>query len=179
MKHIIAIIAAAAYVIVTTSTVQGIMVTWNPNTEHDLAGYRAYVCTTYTRAQAKNGDIATGTIGVSSSPSYTYDESANVNQLFIGLTAYEFGGNESTASICYHLYGNIVGGYFDNTPYTQARVDGMDLITLGLHFNKRAPFDSGEAARCDLDKNNRIDGMDLIELGLRFNNRAYQQEESL
>ena len=146
----------------------GILVTCNPNTEDDLAGYHAYFATTYQNAQQKNGDIGGISIGVVDEPSFPYEIDESIyDVVFVALTAFDTSGNESGTTICYKLYGNIVGGFFDGTPYTEARVDGMDLITLGIYFGQTTNH------RSDLNRNGRVDGFDLIELGLKFGNTAY------
>ena len=165
----------------------GWAMSWNPNSEADLAGYHVYISTTYQKAFSKNGDIASFSTGVSSQPSVCYDFNDSAYKvIYIGLTAYDLTGNESEATVGYFLKGNIVGDFFDGTPYTAARVDGQDLITFGLYF---ADYTTHQQINCsqsfiiqipnqkqkaDLDGSGRIDGRDLGELGLRYGNYANQ-----
>ena len=158
-----------------------ISLSWDTNTEPNLAGYRLYWGQTYASAANKTGTMVE--IGNKTSVCVQVDDSVPV--YFFGVTAYNTSGNESTATVGYLLFGNIAGTYNDGTPYTSARVDGFDLTTLGLYFGQSVSHPtyncSGtfviqlptDAQKSDLNKDGRVDGFDLIELGIRFGNAAY------
>ena len=103
---------------------------------------------------------------------------------YLGATAYDANSNESTVTVGYFLFGNIVGGYNDGTASSSARVDGNDLTTLGMYWGQMVThqvYDCNStfvitlptnAQKADLNRDGRVDGRDLIELGLRFGNAA-------
>lgn len=158
----------------------GIAASWDANTEPDLAGYNVYIATTYDNAFQLIGDIYYFS---TTETSFCYDE-GDRDVVFLTVTAYDTEGFESDPAMAYSLRGNIWGTYEDGVSYTNARVDGQDLITLGLYFglvtshqkiNCSGTFVielTGLDQRSDFDRSRRVDGLDLIELGLCFGNTA-------
>lgn len=149
---------------------------WDASAGPDLAGYKIYWSTSYQ--------------GLFSGPRVSIDNGnktcicfdyGNLDAIHFGVTAYNTSGIESDMVTGYDLIGNIEGDFNDKTPYSSARVDGMDLTTLGLYFGQVPPASSFDCNTCagssilptdlqksDIKKDGRIDGLDLVELGLRF-----------
>ena len=157
------------------------VVSWNPNTEPNLAGYRVYWAFTYQSVADKTAartDVVNRT-----SCCLTIDEGSNP-VVFVGVSAYDTSGNESNVTVGYILFGNIEGTYNDGIPYTSARVDGFDLTVLGVNFGLTVTHQTYECSsnfaiqiptqlqKSDLNGDGRIDGLDLIKLGLSFGNAA-------
>lgn len=160
---------------------RGIVVSWDANTEPDLAGYNIYLATTYENASQGISDIASFSV---TKPCFCYNIDPNINVVFVAITAYDTEGMESEFTIGYVLRGNIWGTYNDGVAYTAAGVNGQDLGTLGLYFNSATSHQEIDCSgtfvvenpsldqRSDLYRDNFINGRDLIELGLRYNNTA-------
>ena len=158
----------------------GIAASWDANTEPDLAGYNVYIATTYDNVSQGIGDIYYFS---TTETCFCYDE-GDRDVVFLAVTAYNTAGLESDPTIVYLLSGNIWGTSSDGVSYANTRVDGQDLISLGLYFGSVTSHQeidcsgtfvvelTGLAQRSDFNRSRRIDGLDLIELGLRFGNTA-------
>ncbi len=161
-------------------------VAWDANTEADLEDYMVYISTTHEKAVQKQGDIASFP---TTRTSFCYSISDIYDVFFVGVSARDFSGNESGVTVGFVLRRNIYGAYNDGTSYTEARVDGQDLTTLGVYFGEFVTHENVDSIdcdqdfelvlstykqKCDLDYNGRIDGFDLIELGLGFGKSAAQ-----
>ena len=156
-----------------------IKMSWDANTEPDLAGYKIYWGITYNEVANKVNFLQD--VGNKTCACIDVDD-GSYKFIFLGVTAYDTQGFESSATVGYVLFGNIIGDYNNGTPYTSAQVDGTDLITLGLHFGEvvtHPTYDCAgtfaielpaDAQKADLNYDNWIDGFDLIYLGLRFGN---------
>ncbi len=167
-----------------------IKLSWDANTESDLARYNGAIATSYAKASQMIGDIAEFVIDKNQTWHCHEAAGAIPDVLFAALTAVNTSELESEVSnIPYLLYGNIWGTYEDGVSYTNAIVDGQDLVTLGIYFglsginhpeyNCSLGFtieDSSLNQRCDIDNSGQIKGRDLIEICLRYGNRADQNE---
>lgn len=70
-------------------------VSWNPNTESDLAGYKVYYGTaSSTYAQVEDVDLTTA----GSDPEYTLTNLTDGQTYYFAVTAYDLNGNESIPS---------------------------------------------------------------------------------
>jgi hypothetical protein len=86
--------AIAVVFVLWSSTAWGAMLTWNPNSESDLAGYRIYGCNQqpYTRTSGRASLLATfGKV-----TSFNIGTPAAITYYF--ATAYDFRNNESGPS---------------------------------------------------------------------------------
>jgi fibronectin type 3 domain-containing protein len=82
----------AATLTVSAPTTSSVTLTWDPNTDGDLAGYKVYRATTSGAYGAALGTVPAGTV--------TYQAtglSANTTYFFV-ITAYDDAGNESPFS---------------------------------------------------------------------------------
>jgi fibronectin type 3 domain-containing protein len=82
----------AATLTVSAPTTSSAMLTWDPNTDSDLAGYKIYRATASGAYGAAVGTVPAGTV--------TYQAtglSANTTYFFV-ITAYDDAGNESSFS---------------------------------------------------------------------------------
>lgn len=84
---VIAIFIVALYAVAAFSA--QIQVTWNANTETDLAGYKVYTGT----APGQYGAPITVT-----APSYTFQEVTDKTTYYIAVSAFDTSGNESIKS---------------------------------------------------------------------------------
>ena len=87
-NKIIGILAALLLVSVLAQAAQ-VQITWNPNTETDLAGYKVYAGT----APGQYGAPITVT-----APSYTFQEVTDKTTYYIAVSAFDTSGNESALS---------------------------------------------------------------------------------
>ena len=154
---------------------------WDANTESDLDGYNVYIATSYDYASQPIGDIAEFP---TDKTCFCYEIDDNLDVVFIAITARNDKGGESDPIVGYLLFGNVWGTYEDGVPYTDARVDGQDLTSLGLFFSLFTSHQEIDCSgtfvveltsldqRSDLDKSGRSDGIDLIKMALRFGNTA-------
>ncbi len=163
-----------------------IVVSVNQNTEADLAGYRVYYGSDYNAVAAKQVEPINLIGRATNCVCLIVDENI-MSVLYIGVSAYNTDDKESELTMGYYLFGNIAGDFNDGTQMSGARVDGLDLTTLGLYFSQTVThptYNCSDCAairaiplptdlqKCDSNKDGRIDGFDLIELGLRFGNAA-------
>lgn len=160
---------------------------WDKNLEDRLSYYRAYICSDYDRARQKSANIATITIPDVNQPSFCCDVPDHLLFVYFAVVAVDNSNEESDPAIGWVLLGDIYNTFNDGAPHTAARVDGLDLSTLGIYFAYVLPTSHQQidcdtyftvqgatlAQRCDLNGSGRVDGFDLIELGLKFGNRAY------
>jgi len=163
-----------------TAGMKTIKLSWDPNNEPDLAGYRVYWATKVDNLLTKTSYMMD--VGKKTSACIQVDDAQKV--WFIGVSAYNTSGYESSLTMGYHLFGNIKGDFNEGTPYTNARVDGEDLIYIGLYFGKTVYHNNYDCStgfsielptmiqKADLNKDGRIDGADLVELSVRFGNAA-------
>lgn len=85
-----------------TAAVQ-LLLTWAPNSEADLAGYRIYIA-----SQAGGPYMQAGLAPTSLAPAFSYDVPAGSERMYyFVITAYDNAGNESG-------YSNEAGIYIDN-----------------------------------------------------------------
>jgi len=163
-----------------TAGMKIIQLSWDANNESDLAGYRVYWATKVDNLLTKTSYMMD--VGERTSACVEVDDAQKV--WFFGVSAYDTSGNESSLTIGYYLFGNIKGDFNEGTTYTDARVDGEDLIYMGLYFGKTVYHDYYDCStnfsikiptllqKSDLNKDGRIDGKDLSELSVRFGNAA-------
>ena len=79
----------------TPALAGSVNLSWNPNTESDLAGYRIYYGTlpsTYTQV------VDVGLTSIPSTPEYTVDNLTQGIDYYLTVTAYDISGNESEFS---------------------------------------------------------------------------------
>lgn len=101
-KNIFSIIAILSFFIAQTALAGSATLSWTPNGESDLAGYRIYYRTsgsagTYT--QVKGNGIAVPLASITpSAPSYVVPSLVDGTTYYFAITAYDASGNESTYS---------------------------------------------------------------------------------
>ena len=180
-KRVFWILLCLVFLLPFKAQAWGIKGSWDANTESDLAGYNVYLATTYDNASQLIGDIVEFS---TDKTCFCYEIDDNLDVVFIAITARNDKGDESDPIVGYLLFGNVWGTYEDGVPYTDARVDGQDLTSLGLFFSLFTSHQEIDCSgtfvveltsldqRSDLDKSGRSDGIDLIKMALRFGNTA-------
>jgi len=150
---------------------------WDPSPR--ATGYRVYWGHSYDEvaalpdSQSMNVYVCSACIEVD----IEVDDDYYSHGVFFAVTAYNSFG-ESAPAIGYVLWGNIIGGFNDGTPWRDAKVDPYDLGALGYYWGQSVSHpslvcgtDFSFAAvptikqSADLDRNGRIDGYDLDILG--------------
>ncbi|THJ10741.1 MAG: hypothetical protein CAF43_007745 [Nitrospira sp. CG24C] len=86
--------AIAGVLVLWSSTAWGATLTWNANSEPDLAGYRVYQCSQLPCSRASGNASSLATVGTATS--FNIGTPAVTQYYFI--TAYDFANNESTES---------------------------------------------------------------------------------
>jgi len=77
----------------TTVSASDVVLSWNPNTEPDLAGYKIYYGTSPTTAYTGVEDVAL--TDTPDTPEYTMSSLADGTTYYFWITAYDLSGNES------------------------------------------------------------------------------------
>ena len=187
-KRVFWILLCLVFLLPFKAQAWGIKGSWDANTEPDLAGYNIFIATTHAKASQKIGDIAEFS---TEDTWFCYEETGGIPDVIFGaITAYDTEGRENGVSNIYYLLaGNVWGTCEDGVFYTEARVDGLDITTMGIYFGLKnivhQELDCAEGfsidntsidQRCDIDHSGEVKGRDLIEMCLRYNNRANQNE---
>jgi len=184
-RKILIVLSVLFFSLVFAKAEAGTMkMSWSANTEPDVIGYRIYWA--FTRQPVVNKTATMIDVGNKTSYCLTVADTSN-SVIFIGVAAYgSTPGDESDTAVGYLLFGDVEGTHNDGVPYTSARVDGLDVTTLGVNFGLSVTHPSYNCSsnfaiqlptpvqKSDLHKDGggRIDGFDLVELGLRFSNAA-------
>jgi hypothetical protein len=160
---ILASMALPQELVLFDRTSAAVMLTWDANTEPDMARYTVYTWRGDTATAALTVPHPAGTATLDLAVRWQYE------RIGFTLTATDEAGNESAHS-------NKVVAVFSPTPQLVGDVDGDSLVTVTDGEWIRAsygalPWYAGWRAAADLDGSRKIDVVDLELLRTKLGNR--------